>query len=87
MTEQITTLPLRIRFSEWLDRHSRQLFITPAVVLILIFSIFPLVASLIIAFSRIRLRRATRSRIAADAIAPAASFSSGIDRRADRFLH
>jgi multiple sugar transport system permease protein len=56
MTEQITTLPLRIRFSEWLDRHSRQLFITPAVVLILIFSIFPLVASLIIAFSRIRLR-------------------------------
>ncbi len=43
-------------FSEWLDRHSRQLFITPAVVMILIFSIFPLIASLIIAFSRIRLR-------------------------------
>ncbi|MEL6435499.1 MAG: sugar ABC transporter permease, partial [Pseudomonadota bacterium] len=44
------------RFNEWLDRHSRQLFITPAVVMILIFSIFPLVASLIIAFSRVRLR-------------------------------
>lgn len=45
-----------VRFSEWLDRHSRQLFITPAVVMILIFSIFPLVASLILAFSRVRLR-------------------------------
>ena len=44
------------RFSEWLDRHSGRLFITPAVVMILVFSIFPLVASLIIAFSRIRLR-------------------------------
>ncbi len=50
------SLTLRVRFSEWIDRHSRQLFITPAVVMILIFSIFPLVASLIIAFSRIRLR-------------------------------
>jgi multiple sugar transport system permease protein len=44
------------RFSEWLDRQSRHLFITPAVVMILIFSIFPLAASLIISFSRIRLR-------------------------------
>ena len=44
------------RYSEWLDRHSRQVFITPAVVLILIFSIFPLVASLILAFSRTRFR-------------------------------
>ncbi|MEO0637187.1 MAG: sugar ABC transporter permease [Pseudomonadota bacterium] len=44
------------RFSEWLDRHSRQFFITPAVVLILIFSIFPLVASLFLAFSRTRFR-------------------------------
>lgn len=43
-------------FGEWLDKHSRQLFITPAVVMILVFSIFPLVASLIIAFSRFRLR-------------------------------
>lgn len=46
----------RARFSEWLDRQSRHLFITPAVVMILIFSIFPLVASLILAFSRVRLR-------------------------------
>jgi len=43
------------RFSEWLDRQASSLFITPAVVLILVFSIFPLVASLIIAFSRFRL--------------------------------
>ena len=43
-------------FSQWLDKHSRQLFITPAVVMILIFSVFPLVASLMMAFSRIRLR-------------------------------
>ncbi len=49
-------LSFSVRASEWLDQHSRQLFITPAVVMILIFSIFPLVASLIIAFSRIRLR-------------------------------
>lgn len=47
---------LGFRFNEWLDGHARQLFITPAVVMILIFSIFPLVASLIIAFSRVRLR-------------------------------
>lgn len=44
------------RFSEWLDRQSSTIFITPAVVLILVFSVFPLVASLIIAFSRFRLR-------------------------------
>ncbi|OED41685.1 ABC transporter permease [Chromatiales bacterium (ex Bugula neritina AB1)] len=43
------------KFSEWLDRQASTLFITPAVVLILVFSIFPLVASLIIAFSRFRL--------------------------------
>jgi len=42
--------------SEWLDRHSRRLFIFPAVFLILIFSIFPLVASLLITFTRIRPR-------------------------------
>ena len=41
--------------SEWLDRHMGRLFLMPAVVLILVFSIFPLVASLIIAFARIRL--------------------------------
>ena len=42
--------------SEWVDRHSRQLFIFPAVFLILVFSIFPLVASLLITFTRIRPR-------------------------------
>ncbi len=42
--------------SQWIDNHARQLFIMPAVLMILVFSIFPLVASLIIAFSRIRLR-------------------------------
>jgi len=42
--------------SEWIDRHAGTFFITPAVVMILIFSIFPLVASMIIAVSRIRLR-------------------------------
>ncbi len=44
-----------MKFSEWLDRRSQQLFITPAVVLILVFSVFPLVASFILAFSRVRL--------------------------------
>jgi len=43
------------RFSEWLDRHSGQFFITPAVVMILIFAIFPLVASLMLAFTRARI--------------------------------
>ena len=42
--------------NEWLDRHMGRLFLAPAVTLILIFSIFPLVASLILAFSRLRLR-------------------------------
>ena len=41
-----------VRLSEWLDVQSRQLFITPAVVMILIFSIFPLVVSLVLAFAR-----------------------------------
>jgi multiple sugar transport system permease protein len=67
MTSQVVTLgnrpepsapavvPYKENWSEWLDRHSRQLFITPAIVMILIFAIFPTIASLIIAFSRIRL--------------------------------
>lgn len=41
---------------EWVDRHSRQFFIAPAVILILLFSIFPLVASLVISFTRLRPR-------------------------------
>jgi multiple sugar transport system permease protein len=46
-------LPLET-WSEWFDRHSRIVFIAPAVTLILIFSIFPTVASIVIAVSRIR---------------------------------
>ena len=42
--------------SDWLDRNAQHIFIWPAVVMILIFSIFPLVASFIMALSRIRLR-------------------------------
>lgn len=53
--EFAATSTLTGRFGEWLDRHAGQFFITPAVVMILIFSIFPLVASLILAFSRVRL--------------------------------
>ena len=34
---------------QWLDRHMGRLFLTPAVVLILIFSIFPLLASAVLA--------------------------------------
>lgn len=44
------------RLSEWLDRHSRGLFIMPAVIMILVFSIFPLIASAILALSRVRLK-------------------------------
>lgn len=46
----------RVSISEWIDQRAGTFFITPAVVMILIFSIFPLVASLIIAVSRIKLR-------------------------------
>jgi multiple sugar transport system permease protein len=42
--------------SDWLDRNAQHIFIWPAVVMILVFSIFPLVASFIMALSRIRLR-------------------------------
>jgi multiple sugar transport system permease protein len=47
--------PTWTQLSEWLDRQSRQLFIAPAVVMILVFSVFPTIASLILAFSRMRL--------------------------------
>ena len=43
-------------WSEWLDKQSANLFIFPAVIMILIFSIFPLIASAIIALSRVRLK-------------------------------
>ncbi len=48
--------PRRTRISEWFDQRAGTYFIMPAVVMILIFSIFPLVASLIMSVSRIRLR-------------------------------
>ena len=41
--------------SEWLDRHSGRLFVMPAVLLILAFSIFPLIVSAWLALSRFRL--------------------------------
>jgi multiple sugar transport system permease protein len=43
-------------WAEWLDRQSRGLFIMPAVIMILVFSIFPLIASAVLALSRLRLR-------------------------------
>ncbi len=44
----------RTTMDQWLDKHMGRLFLTPAVVLILVFSIFPLLASLVLAFSRVR---------------------------------
>ncbi|MCY4099292.1 MAG: sugar ABC transporter permease [Rhodobacteraceae bacterium] len=41
--------------NEWLDRNMGRVFLAPAVTLILIFSIFPLVASLLLSFTRVRL--------------------------------
>jgi multiple sugar transport system permease protein len=41
-------------WAEWLDRHSRTIFIAPAIVMILVFAVFPTIASLIMAVSRIR---------------------------------
>ncbi|MFN4143909.1 carbohydrate ABC transporter permease [Aestuariivirga sp.] len=43
-------------WSEWVDRHSRTFFIAPAVVLILIFAIFPTFYSIVFALSRVRFR-------------------------------
>jgi multiple sugar transport system permease protein len=41
-------------WGEWLDRHSRTFFIAPAVVLILVFAIFPTFYSIVFALSRVR---------------------------------
>ena len=41
---------------DWIDRNTKNLFILPSVILILIFSVFPLVSSLIFALTRIRPR-------------------------------
>jgi multiple sugar transport system permease protein len=45
---------MRESLSEWMDRHSRTFFIAPAVVLILIFAIFPTFYSIVFALSRVR---------------------------------
>src|SRR5262245_9971506 len=45
----------RERWSDWLDRHSGRFFVLPAVLLILAFSIFPLIISAWLALSRFRL--------------------------------
>lgn len=42
-------------WNEWFDRHSREIFIAPAIIMILIFAIFPTIASIIIAVSRVKL--------------------------------
>jgi multiple sugar transport system permease protein len=44
----------RETWPEWFDRHSRTIFIAPAIIMILVFAIFPTIASLVIAFSRIK---------------------------------
>src|SRR5215204_4984991 len=41
-------------WGEWLDRHSRTFFIAPAVILILIFAIFPTFYSILFALSRVK---------------------------------
>lgn len=40
--------------NEWLDRHSRTFFIAPALVLLLVFAIFPTFYSIIFALSRVK---------------------------------
>jgi multiple sugar transport system permease protein len=45
----------REKLSDWLDRHSGRLFVLPASLLILAFSIFPLIISAWLALSRFRL--------------------------------
>ena len=44
----------RERLGEWVDRHSGTFFIAPAVVLILVFAIFPTIYSIFFALSRVR---------------------------------
>ncbi|MBL8907137.1 MAG: sugar ABC transporter permease [Rhizobiales bacterium] len=41
-------------WGEWIDRHSRTYFIAPAVVLILLFAIFPTFYSIVFALSRVK---------------------------------
>jgi multiple sugar transport system permease protein len=51
-----TPSPARASLAEWFDRQSRRLFVTPAVLMILVFSIFPLIVSALLALSRVRLQ-------------------------------
>jgi multiple sugar transport system permease protein len=44
----------RETWGEWMDRHSRTFFIAPAVILILIFAIFPTFYSVVFALSRVK---------------------------------
>ena len=41
-------------WGEWVDHHSRTFFIAPAVILILIFAIFPTFYSIVFALSRVK---------------------------------
>ena len=45
----------RLGITEWLDRHSGRLFVLPAILLILSFSIFPLIISAWLSLSRFKL--------------------------------
>jgi multiple sugar transport system permease protein len=47
-------LSRRESWGEWLDRHSRTFFIAPAVMLILVFAIFPTFYTIVFAISRVR---------------------------------
>ena len=47
-------LSQRESWGEWFDRHSRTFFIAPAVILILIFAIFPTFYSIVFALSRVK---------------------------------
>ena len=53
--DRVTAPPERETISDWIDRQAGRLFILPAVVLILAFSIFPLIASAYLALSRFKL--------------------------------
>jgi multiple sugar transport system permease protein len=48
--------PAKASTAEWIDQQARRLFIMPAVLMILVFSIFPLIASAVLAVSRVRLQ-------------------------------
>jgi multiple sugar transport system permease protein len=51
-----TLFPATASLAEWTDQQARRLFIMPAVLMILVFSIFPLIASAVLAVSRVRLQ-------------------------------